>query len=151
MTSPLALQIMRFGFLALLWLFVLASMRVIRGDLRASGQPRVSVPPPARRRGGRAPAPSGPAAPSHLLVIAGGMGGHAAGEVASKIVIGAMEGLDEDRAYGDLLGTLRETVMEANHRIADAVAQSRDLEGMGTTLTALRFTGNQVGLVHVGD
>src|SRR5579859_1514868 len=86
-----------------------------------------------------------------LLAIADGMGGHAAGEVASKIVIGAMEGLDEDRAFGDLLGTLRETVMEANHRISDAVAQSKDLEGMGTTLTALRFNGSQVGLVHVGD
>jgi FHA domain len=58
MNSALALQVMRFGFLALLWLFVLASMRVIRSDLRASGQPRVAVPPPARRRGGRAPAPS---------------------------------------------------------------------------------------------
>ena len=53
MNSALALQLMRFGFLALLWLFVLASMRVIRGDLRTSGQPRVAVPPPARRRGGR--------------------------------------------------------------------------------------------------
>ena len=53
MNSALALQIMRFGFLALLWLFVLASMRVIRGDLRTSGQPRIAVPPPARRRGGR--------------------------------------------------------------------------------------------------
>jgi hypothetical protein len=72
MNSELALQIMRFGFLALLWLFVLATMRVIRGDLRTSGQPRVAVPPPARRRGGgRTPAaPSGPVQPSHLLVTA---------------------------------------------------------------------------------
>ena len=51
MNSALALQLMRFGFLALLWLFVLAAVRVIRGDLRTSGQPRVATPPPARRRG----------------------------------------------------------------------------------------------------
>jgi protein phosphatase len=86
-----------------------------------------------------------------LLAIADGMGGHAAGEVASKIVIAALEPLDEDRRIDDLMGSLRDTVVEANHRIADAVKQSNELEGMGTTLTALRFAGSQVGLVHVGD
>lgn len=86
-----------------------------------------------------------------LLAIADGMGGHAAGEVASKIVIGALEPLDEDRRIDDLMGMLRDTVVEANHRIADAVTQRKDLEGMGTTLTALRFVGSQVGLVHAGD
>jgi protein phosphatase len=86
-----------------------------------------------------------------LLAIADGMGGHAAGEVASKIVIGALEPLDEDRRVDDLMGALRDTVVEANHRIADAVKQRQELEGMGTTLTALRFVGSQVGLVHVGD
>ena len=86
-----------------------------------------------------------------LLAIADGMGGHAAGEVASKIVIGTIRPLDEDRRIDDLMGALRDTVVEANHRIADAVQQRSDLEGMGTTLTALRFVGSQVGLVHVGD
>ena len=86
-----------------------------------------------------------------LLAIADGMGGHAAGEVASKIVIGTLEPLDEDRSVGDLIGTLREAVTDANRRIAEAVEKQSDLEGMGTTLTALRFSGNQVGVVHVGD
>ncbi|MEP7021757.1 MAG: protein phosphatase 2C domain-containing protein, partial [Pseudonocardiales bacterium] len=83
--------------------------------------------------------------------IADGMGGHAAGEVASKIVITALEGLDEDRHVGDLMGDLRDAVLDANRRIAEAVQKSKELEGMGTTLTALRFSGTQVGLVHVGD
>ncbi|HET6877144.1 MAG TPA: protein phosphatase 2C domain-containing protein [Jatrophihabitans sp.] len=86
-----------------------------------------------------------------LLAIADGMGGHAAGEVASKIVIGTLEPLDEDRRIDDLMGALRDSVIEANQRIADAVKQRKELEGMGTTLTALRFVGSQVGLVHVGD
>jgi PPM family protein phosphatase len=86
-----------------------------------------------------------------LLAIADGMGGHAAGEVASKIVISSLESLDEDRYIVDLMGTLREAVIDANRRIAAAVQQSKELEGMGTTLTALRFSGAQVGLVHVGD
>ena len=86
-----------------------------------------------------------------LLAIADGMGGHAAGEVASKIVIGTFEPLDDDRATGDPVSTLRSAVFEANNRIADAVEQNPDLEGMGTTLTALRFAGAQIALVHVGD
>jgi protein phosphatase len=86
-----------------------------------------------------------------LLAVADGMGGHAAGEVAIKIVIGTLEPLDEDRRIDDLMGALRTAVVEANHRIADAVKERHDFEGMGTTLTALRFLGSQVGLVHVGD
>lgn len=90
MNSELALQIMRFGFLALLWLFVLATMRVIRGDLRTSGQPRVAVPPPARRRGGgRAPTPpSGPVQPSHLLVTAGDLMGTRITLTGAPVLIG---------------------------------------------------------------
>src|SRR5580704_15572167 len=75
--SPLALQIMRFGFLALLWLFVLAAVRVVRSDLRTSGQPRVSVAPPPRRRGSRGgdvnSAPPRAHGPSQLIVTEGGL------------------------------------------------------------------------------
>ena len=86
-----------------------------------------------------------------LLAIADGMGGHAAGEVASKIAVAAMEGLDEDRPVADLLAELRRAVEDANARIAESIASDSELDGMGTTLTALRFVGGQVGLVHVGD
>ena len=86
-----------------------------------------------------------------LLAIADGMGGHAAGEVASKLVIGSLEYLDEDHPIDDLITTLREAVLDANQGIAEAVSTDGKLDGMGTTLTALRFTGVQVGLVHVGD
>ncbi len=86
-----------------------------------------------------------------LLAIADGMGGHAAGEVASKIVISTLEPLDEDRRIEDLMGALRSAVAEANHGISQAVEQRKELDGMGTTLTALRFVGGHVGLVHVGD
>jgi protein phosphatase len=86
-----------------------------------------------------------------LLVIADGMGGHAAGEVASKLVVRSLERLDEDRPIPDLLAALRGAVEEANGDIADAIDSDANLDGMGTTLTALRFVGNQVGLAHVGD
>ena len=59
------------------------------------------------------------------------------------LVIGTLEPLDEDRRIDDLMRMLHDTVVEANHRIADAVKQRRDLEGMGTTLTALRFVASR--------
>ncbi|HEV2888078.1 MAG TPA: protein phosphatase 2C domain-containing protein, partial [Jatrophihabitans sp.] len=86
-----------------------------------------------------------------LLAIADGMGGHAAGEVASKIVIGTVESLDEDRPIADLIGTLRDTVADATAALAHAVDENPALEGMGTTLTAIRFAGSRIALVHVGD
>jgi pSer/pThr/pTyr-binding forkhead associated (FHA) protein len=90
--SALALQLIRFGFLALLWLFVLAAMRVIRTDLRTSGQPRIAVPPPPRRRGrGAATAsPARPAAgaPTHLLVTQGGLTGTRIGLTGAPVLIG---------------------------------------------------------------
>lgn len=91
MNSNLALQLMRFGFLALLWLFVLASLRVIRTDLRTSGQARLATPPPARRRGkngtgGPVRAPAG--APTHLLVTEGGLTGTRIGLTGAPVLIG---------------------------------------------------------------
>jgi len=87
--SALALQIMRFGFLALLWLFVFASIRVIRGDLRSSGQTRVATPPPARRRGSRpAAAPPAQRGPSQLIVTEGGLQGTRIGLTGAPVLIG---------------------------------------------------------------
>ncbi|MEO7262951.1 MAG: protein phosphatase 2C domain-containing protein [Jatrophihabitantaceae bacterium] len=86
-----------------------------------------------------------------LLAIADGMGGHAAGEIASKIVIGTVESLDEDRPIADLIGRLRDTVADATAALAHAVRENPALEGMGTTLTAIRFAGSRIALVHVGD
>jgi pSer/pThr/pTyr-binding forkhead associated (FHA) protein len=90
MNSALALQLMRFGFLALLWLFVFAAIRVIRGDLRTSGQARVATPPPARRRGSRAPAPqhTGSRGPSQLVVTEGGLQGTRIGLTGAPVLIG---------------------------------------------------------------
>ncbi len=88
MNSPLAIQLMRFGFLALLWLFVLAAVRVVRADLRVSGQPRVAMPPPARRRGRSAPPPPGPRRASVLVVTAGGLAGTRIGLTGAPVLIG---------------------------------------------------------------
>jgi protein phosphatase len=86
-----------------------------------------------------------------LLALADGMGGHAAGEVASKVVIAALAPLDDDEPGDDLLRQLGDAVVAGNGAISELVASDPDLEGMGTTLTAVLFAGSRLGLVHIGD
>jgi PPM family protein phosphatase len=86
-----------------------------------------------------------------LLAVADGMGGHAAGEVASRVAIETVAPLDEDLPGSDLISALRDAVETANAYLRDMVAADSALEGMGTTLTALLSAGQRLGLVHVGD
>ncbi|TWS22789.1 serine/threonine-protein phosphatase [Tsukamurella sputi] len=88
---------------------------------------------------------------ARLLALADGMGGHAAGEVASQLMINALAPLDDDEPGGDLLDTLEEAMVAGNETIAEQVAEDPELDGMGTTLTAILFAGSKLGLIHVGD
>ncbi|WP_345038154.1 Stp1/IreP family PP2C-type Ser/Thr phosphatase [Streptomyces sannanensis] len=93
---------------------------------------------------------SGYAGP-RLLAIADGMGGQAAGEVASSEVISTLVQLDDDVPGSDILTSLGTAVQRANEQLRVMVEEDPQLEGMGTTLTALLWTGQRLGLVHVGD
>ncbi|OQQ17307.1 protein phosphatase [Streptomyces sp. M41(2017)] len=93
---------------------------------------------------------SGYAGP-RLLAIADGMGGQAAGEVASSEVISTIVALDDDVPGSDILTSLGTAVQRANDQLRLMVEEDPQLEGMGTTLTALLWTGQRLGLVHVGD
>ncbi|MEW2548062.1 Stp1/IreP family PP2C-type Ser/Thr phosphatase [Streptomyces sp. NPDC047002] len=93
---------------------------------------------------------SGYAGP-RLLAIADGMGGQAAGEVASSEVISTLVQLDDDVPGSDVLTSLGAAVQRANEQLRLMVEEDPQLEGMGTTLTALLWTGRRLGLVHVGD
>ena len=90
-----------------------------------------------------------------LLAVADGMGGHAAGEVASAVVIAALAPLDllvdSDHVEDDLVGALRRSALTANKQLRDLVAGDPTLEGMGTTLTALLSVGDRLALLHIGD
>ncbi|NLG47755.1 protein phosphatase 2C domain-containing protein [Gordonia sp. (in: high G+C Gram-positive bacteria)] len=88
---------------------------------------------------------------ARLLALADGMGGHAAGEVASQLVIEALRPLDNDEPGGDLLSALERATADGNNAIAEQVAKQPELDGMGTTLTAILFAGSRIGLCHVGD
>ncbi|MFF3847337.1 Stp1/IreP family PP2C-type Ser/Thr phosphatase [Streptomyces sp. NPDC002328] len=93
---------------------------------------------------------SGYAGP-RLLAIADGMGGAAAGEVASSEAISTIVALDDDVPGSDVLTSLGTAVQRANDQLRGLVEEDPQLEGMGTTLTALLWTGQRLGLVHVGD
>ena len=88
---------------------------------------------------------------SRLLAVADGMGGHAAGEVASAAVIEALRPLDTQVPAGELLNALDHAVRRANNALRDIVKADPSRQGMGTTLTALLWSGSQLGLVHIGD
>ncbi|SDF97983.1 protein phosphatase [Blastococcus aurantiacus] len=86
-----------------------------------------------------------------LLAVADGMGGHAAGDVASKVVIAALQHLDDDTPSGDMLEALRRGVFDGSEHLREVIRDSPQLEGMGTTLTAILFAGGRLALCHVGD
>ena len=93
---------------------------------------------------------SGYAGP-RLLAVADGMGGQAAGEVASAEVLSTILSLDEELPGTDPLTALSQAADRANERLRLLVEDDPALEGMGTTLTALLWTGERAGLIHIGD
>ncbi len=92
---------------------------------------------------------SGYAGP-RLLVVADGIGGQAAGDLASSLVVQTVRRLDT-ALPDDLLEALAGAVHRANDRLAEVIEEDPSVEGMGTTLTALVVDGDRVGLAHVGD
>jgi len=87
----------------------------------------------------------------HLLAVADGMGGHAAGEVASAAVITAIAPLDAEDPGPDLAGALAGAVATANLRIQELTISDPATRGMGTTLTALLWSQGYAALCHIGD
>ncbi len=86
----------------------------------------------------------------HLIAVADGMGGHAAGEVASAATIAALTSLDLGAA-DDIELEMRRAVETANTTLREIVAADSELHGMGTTVTAAMIEGSSFVLVHVGD
>jgi PPM family protein phosphatase len=83
-----------------------------------------------------------------LFVVADGMGGAQAGEVASEI---AVRSFDEDLPNGSRAEALVRVIEEANKRIHDRARSDESLHGMGTTTTAAYVDDDEVVIAHVGD
>ena len=88
-----------------------------------------------------------------VFAVADGMGGHAAGEVASALALEPIADLD-GRVFGDdqqARKALEDAVVEANRVVVEAAEHDDTLHGMGTTLTAALFEGRRLHVAHVGD
>ena len=104
-------------------------------------------------------------AEQRLFVVADGMGGHAAGEVASKIAVDSINefvcltggdqeitwpfGLDENMSYDG--NRLKTAVRFANRKVLEATKERAEYEGMATTVAAVLVDGDSANLAHVGD
>lgn len=87
-----------------------------------------------------------------LLVLCDGMGGHAAGDVASSLVVGELVHLDgEAHGADDALDILEQALEEANSRLADVMEVYPDSDGMGTTCIAMIRTGSKLAVATIGD
>jgi PPM family protein phosphatase len=87
----------------------------------------------------------------HLLAVADGMGGQAAGEVASAATIMAIVPLDTEDPGPDLVNALADAVATANLRLRELIMSDPAITGMGTTLTALLWVAGYAALCHIGD
>lgn len=101
---------------------------------------------------------------SSLLVVADGMGGHASGEVASRIAIDIIKGYFDTRKTGKQLqiGPYRDEFSEATNRLCSAICLANQAvfeasrsnvqwHGMGTTIAAVLITGKRLSIAHIGD
>lgn len=88
---------------------------------------------------------------AHMLVVADGMGGHAAGELASSTTIAAFAELDRQPPGESVLTTMADAVDSSHEELTRIIAESPDFSGMGTTVTALSWEGDRVAIAHVGD
>jgi PPM family protein phosphatase len=101
----------------------------------------------------------------NLYVVADGMGGHAAGEIASRVAVDAINefvtltggneeitwpfGLDDSISYEG--NRLKTAIRHANRRVLEATRESAEYEGMATTVAAVLVDGDTANLAHVGD
>src|ERR1700745_3525621 len=84
-----------------------------------------------------------------VFVVADGMGGAQAGEVASRIAVEAFaQGLPDGGTPEERLAS---RFVEANQRIHEVSISERERAGMGTTLTAAYLDGSELAIAHVGD
>jgi PPM family protein phosphatase len=89
---------------------------------------------------------------SRVFIVADGMGGHAAGEIASRMTAEKVEEIVTGGKPGSNIGEiLKEAVFEANTAVHETQKVRAECRGMGSTLTVLTFSEDQYYIAQVGD
>jgi serine/threonine protein phosphatase PrpC len=84
------------------------------------------------------------------VMVADGMGGAPAGDLASAVAVETMQRLDAP-VPDDMLEALAGAVHRANDRLAVLIEEDPSVDGMGTTVTAALFDGERIAIAHLGD
>ena len=87
----------------------------------------------------------------NLFLVADGMGGHRAGDMASRFTVETFVQLVKGYEYTDTVTILTEAVTQVNKLLLEKSQESEDYEGMGTTLVAATIEGNTLKVANVGD
>lgn len=99
---------------------------------------------------------------NNIFIVADGMGGHAGGEIASRLCVqeianylqrheGILRTAGRQHPDSRLSSILVESINHASTKIYEKALEEPDLKGMGTTSTLLKISGNQAYCAHVGD
>lgn len=86
-----------------------------------------------------------------LLMVADGVGGSVAGEVASRTVVDIFAEFDHNAARGDIYDTLTAAVQRSTDSLLAQMEADPRLDGMGTTVTAMMWAGRRVVFAQIGD
>lgn len=87
----------------------------------------------------------------NLFVVADGMGGHQAGDYASKYTVEVLQKQIREFTGNDVERNLVDAISKANRAILQAAAEDEHLKGMGTTVVAATIRGQMMYFANVGD
>ena len=87
----------------------------------------------------------------NLFIVADGMGGHKAGEYASKTAVETIVEYIEENDSGLLVASMKKAIGEANKRVLKEAIVDIEKEGMGTTIVAATIKGDKLIVANVGD
>lgn len=87
----------------------------------------------------------------NLFIVADGVGGHNAGEVASRIAVDTVPRAYYENESTDVEASLRQAIEQANAEIYARAASVRSEQGMGSTIVAAVIRGHELYIAHVGD
>ena len=87
----------------------------------------------------------------NLFIVADGMGGHKAGDIASRLTVDSVVDKLSKVNSKDYISVITDTIIKVNKEVIDKAAESQDYAGMGTTLVVATVFDNILKVANVGD